>query len=243
MKVARVPPRLAAVLLPALILSSVIASSIIASPAIAQTSELPDAPDKAISSPATDPSAKTAVVPYAPPGERTKLRNYAFDVIGPYPIIGAAFAAGINQAENTPPEWRQGAEAYGRRFGSDFGIAAITTTSRYVFAEAFREDTVYYRCECSGILPRLTHAAISTVTARRGDDGHRVFSVPSLVSPYAGTLSAVYIWFPDRYNAKDGFRMGNYNLLGFVGGNIALEFLYGGPHTLMSRIRRKKSTP
>ncbi len=31
--------------------------------------------------------------------------------------------------------------------------------------------------------------------------------------------------------------MGNYNLLAFTGGNIALEFLYGGPHTLLSRVR------
>ncbi len=26
--------------------------------------------------------------------------------------------------------------------------------------------------------------------------------------------------------------MGNYALLAFVGGNIAREFIYGGPHTL-----------
>jgi hypothetical protein len=177
---------------------------------------------------------------YVRPSEKTKLRSYAFEVIGPYPIIGAAFAAGINQAENTPPEWKQGAQAYGQRFGSNFGIAAITTTTRYVFAEAFGEDTVYYRCECTGLFPRLEHAVISTVTARRGEDGNRVFSIPSVVSPYAGTMTAAYTWFPSRYNAKDGFRMGNYALLGFVGGNVALEFIYGGPHTLVSRMRRKK---
>jgi hypothetical protein len=27
--------------------------------------------------------------------------------------------------------------------------------------------------------------------------------------------------------------MGNYSLLGYMGGNLALEFLYGGPHTLL----------
>jgi hypothetical protein len=196
-------------------------------------------PDNPSPSPASATEQKP-IPDYVRPGERTKLRSYAFEVIGPYPIVGAAFVAGINQAENTPPEWKQGAEAYGRRFGSNFGIAAVTTTTRYVFAEAFGEDTVYYRCDCTGLLPRFEHAVISTVTARRGEDGHRVFSVPSVVSPYAGTMAAVYGWFPDRYNAKDGFRMGNYALLGFVGGNVALEFIYGGPHTLMSRMRRKK---
>jgi len=173
---------------------------------------------------------------YTRPTEKTKLHNYFFDTLGPYPIVGAALAAGINQADNTPPEWKQGAEGYGKRFASNFGIAAVSTTTRYALAKAFREDTLYYRCECKGFFPRLSHAVISTFTSRRGDDGHRVFSFPALVSPYAGTMTAVYGWYPGRYGAKDGFRMGNYSLLGYVGGNIALEFLYSGPHSWLSRM-------
>jgi hypothetical protein len=173
---------------------------------------------------------------YVRPPQTTKLRNYAFDAFGPYPIVGAAIAAGINQAENTPPDWKQGAEGYGKRFGSDFGIAAVTTTTRYALSEDFKEDTLYYRCECKGLFPRLRHAVISTLTARRGEDGHRVFSFPALVAPYAGTMTAVYAWYPGRYDAKDGFRIGNYSLLGYVGGNIALEFLYSGPHSWLSRM-------
>jgi len=173
---------------------------------------------------------------YHRPSEKTKLRNYTFDTFGPYPIVGAAFAAGINQAYRTPPEWEEGAEGYGKRFGSDFAIAAVSTTTRYALAAAFREDTLYYRCECKGLFPRLGHAVISTVTARRGDDGYRVFSFPALASPYAGTMTAVYGWYPDRYSAKDAFRMGNYSMLGFVGGNIAMEFLYRGPHSWLSRM-------
>ena len=49
-------------------------------------------------------------------------------------------------------------------------------------------------------------------------------------------MTAVYAWYPGRYDAKDALRMGNYNLLGYVGGNIALEFLYSGPHSLLSRM-------
>ena len=172
---------------------------------------------------------------YTRPTQTTRLRNYLFDAFGPYPMVGAGLTAGINQANNTPPEWRQGAEGYGRRIGSNFGIAAITTTTRYTLAEAFHEDTLYYRCECKGTLPRLKHALISTLIARRGADGHRVFSLPALVAPYVGTMTAVYAWYPDRYNAKDAFRMGNYNMLAYAGGNVALEFLYSGPHSLLRR--------
>jgi hypothetical protein len=95
---------------------------------------------------------------------------------------------------------------------------------------------LYYRCECKGVFPRLRHAVISTLTARRGEDGHRVFSFPALVAPYAGSMTAVYAWYPGRYNGKDALRMGNYTMLGYVGGNVALEFLYSGPHSLLHRM-------
>ena len=108
---------------------------------------------------------------YTRPTDTTKFRNYLFDMFGPYPAVAAAFAAGISQAYNTPPEWKQGAEGYGKRFASDFGIAAVSTTTRYALAEALKEETLYYRCECKGVFPRLSHAVTSTLIARRGADG------------------------------------------------------------------------
>ena len=173
---------------------------------------------------------------YTRPTQATKVRNYLFDAFGPYPIVGAALTAGFDQASNAPREWGRGAEGYGKRFGSELAIAAVGTTTRYALSEAFREDALYYRCECKGVLPRLGHAVISTLTARRGEDGHRVFSFAALVAPYAGTMTAVYGWYPRRYGAKDALRMGNYSLLQYVGANIALEFLYSGPHSLRTRM-------
>jgi len=214
-----------------------------ARPALAKAQALASAGDS--SSNTVDVSVSTAEpqpdLTYSRPTEKTKLRNYFFDAYGPYPIVGAGLAAGINQANNAPPEWKQAAEGYGKRYGSDFAIAAVTTTTRYTLAAAFREDTLYYRCECKGFFPRLGHAMISSLTSRRGDDGHRVFSFPALVAPYAGSMTAVYAWYPNRYNAMDGFRMGNYSLLGYVGANVALEFLYSGPHSLLSRMHLNNS--
>jgi hypothetical protein len=202
--------------------------------ATAGSQSLPDSGD-------TSASAASAIsgqidAPYVRPTAKTKVINYAFDAFGPYPIAGAAITAGIGQASSAPPEWNQGVEGYSKRFGSDYGITAVGTTARYALSAAFKEDSMYYRCECRGILPRLSHAVTSTLTARRGDDGHRVFSFPALVAPYAGSMTAVYGWYPARYNAKDAFRIGNYNLLIFAGENISLEFLYSGPHSLLHRM-------
>jgi hypothetical protein len=176
---------------------------------------------------------------YERPSEGRKLHTYLFDAFGPYAILGAAFGGAIQQGTNSPPEWGQGMQGYGYRVGSTFGIELVTTTSRYALAEIFREDTAYYRCECTGFFPRLGHAVISTVTARRGEDGHRVFSFPALAAPYAGSETAALTWYPGRFNAMDGFRMGNFNLAGEAGKNVALEFVWGGPHTLWGKMRHK----
>jgi hypothetical protein len=176
------------------------------------------------------------VLAYTRPTQKTKIHNYLFDAFGPYPTLNAAFFAGFDQWDNSPPEWKQGMAGYGERFGSNYAIAAVTTTTRYALAEAFHEDALYYRCECKGVFPRLSHALTSTFMARRGEDGHRVFSFAGLVSPYAGTMTAVYGWYPGRYDAMDGFRMGNYRVLGYVGENIALEFLYSRKHSWLGRM-------
>lgn len=196
-----------------------------------------------------DPSGTIAVttpvypdLTYFRPTTKMKLRSYLFETFGPYPVVGAGVVGGINQVDNTPPEWKQGFSGYSKRWGSGFAIAGITTSTRFALARAFREDTLYYRCECKGTFARLNHAVISTFTGRHGDDGHRVFSFPALVAPYAGTMAAVYLWYPGRYNAMDGFRMGNYSLLAYATGNVLLEFLHrGGPHSLLSRMHLNNS--
>jgi len=211
-----------------------VATSLAALRLPAKAQALADSPDS--SATVVIPAPAHSDLTYFRPTTEMKLHSYFFDAFGPYPTVGAALAAGINQVDHTPPEWKQGAAGYSKRFGSDFSIAAVTITTRYVLARAFREDTLYYRCECKGTFPRLNHAVISTFTGRRGDDGHRVFSISAVIAPYAGTMTAVYGWYPSRYNAKDGFRMGNYSLLGYAAGNVALEFLYSGPHSLLTRM-------
>jgi hypothetical protein len=203
-------------------------------PILARSQSLPFYADD--SATVADTTSGTIDLTYVRPTEKTKIVNYVFDAFGPYPIVGAAFGAGINQFSNSPPEWNQGVEGYARRFGSNYGIAVVATSTRYGLSEAFREDAMYYRCECGGIFPRMRHALVSTLTARRGEDGHTVFSIPALVGPYAGTMTAIYAWYPSRYGAKDAFREGNYSLLAFAGENVALEFFYSGPHSLLSRM-------
>jgi hypothetical protein len=121
------------------------------------------------------------------------------------------------------------------------GISLVTASAQYSLAEAFHEDTAYYRCTCAGFFPRLLHAAVSSVASRRGDDGHTELSPALTISPFIGPLTAANTWIPDHNGAKLGFNMGVHNLLGQFGQDEALEFLYGGPHTILGRLQHRFS--
>jgi hypothetical protein len=84
--------------------------------------------------------------------------------------------------------------------------------------------------------PTFWHAAVSTVTARRGSDRYTSFSIALTVSPFIGPLTAANSWIPSHNGPILGSRMGTFNLLGQFGQNEALEFFYGGPRTLLGRI-------
>ena len=180
------------------------------------------------------------ILAYTRPTEKEKLQLLALNAFGPLAFAEAGLAGGIQQETKSPPEWGSAWDGYGKRVGSSFGVEFVTTTTRYGIAEIFREDDAYYPSRRSGFFLRVGHAVISTLTGRRGAEGSTTFSLGGLISPYAGSMTAL-AWYPHRYGLKDGFRMGNYNLASQAGGNLWLEFIYGGPHTLFSHLRHLKS--
>ena len=176
---------------------------------------------------------------YVPPTNEQKFHNFAWNALGPVAFAGSSFAAAIDQGFNFPHKWGQGTDAYGARVASNLGISLVTATAQYSLAEAFHEDTAYYRCTCSGFLPRFWHAAFSTVTARRGSDGHTSFSIALTASPFIGPMVAANAWIPTHDGPNLGLHMGEHNLLGQFAQDEALEFIYGGRHTLLGHIQRR----
>lgn len=206
----------------------------IAGPAAAQN-DVTQAESSSLSPSAlpADPAAA-----YVPPSEEQKFHEFAWNALGPIAFTGSAFAAVIDQGFDFPRQWGHGEDAYSVRVASNLGIGLVTTTAQYSLAEGFHEDTKYYRCTCAGFFPRLWHAALSTVAAHHGDDGAMSFSIALTASPFIGTMTATNTWIPNRDGMILGFRLGSDNLLGQFAQNEALEFLYGGPHTLLGHIQR-----
>ena len=187
---------------------------------------------------AANPSLASSPDAYVPPTQEQKFHDFTWNAFGPVAFAGSAVAAAIDQSTDFPHQWGQGDGAYGARVASNFGIGLVTVTAEYSLAEAFHEDTRYYRCTCSGFFPRLWHAAVSTFASRRGDEGDFSFSVALTASPFIGPMAAVRTWIPDdRDRLVVGFRLGSNNLLGQFAQNEALEFLYGGPRTLLGHIQ------
>lgn len=161
---------------------------------------------------------------YVRPNFRQRVGNYEITTFGPLQITTLALGSGISQAHNSPPGWGQGWGAYGERFVSDVGSSTASGTANFLLGEGLGLDTRYYPCACKRFWPRFGHVMISSLTAHAGKRGFRVFSVPAVVSPYAGAVSTL-IWYPRRYGPKDAFRTGNYDFLDSIGMKLTLEFL------------------
>jgi hypothetical protein len=190
--------------------------------------------DNAVSAttPAQPGGAKTGVVgeidssvpqDYAPPTTSERLRLYIEEGFGVQAIIGAAAAGGIGQFEDTPGEWRQGAKAYGERFGSAYAQQIIRSTLEAGGAEMLHEDNRYFRSGEGGFWRRSKHA-IGSVFVARNEIGQEHFAY----SRFGGSLGEAFLsrlWQP-RSTDGAGEAMVNFGVaIGVdMGWNLFREF-------------------
>src|SRR3954464_4074848 len=131
----------------------------------------------------------------APRPER--FGEYMLSMVGPVPLIGEAAGAAVGQWTNTPEEWGQGWDAFGKRYWSNLAYNGIRQSITYGGSLLLHEDTRYFASGRSGFLARSRHAVVSTFTARRRD-GRDVFSF----SNTAGVIGASAIsstWGPPSW--------------------------------------------
>lgn len=139
--------------------------------------------------------------PYVPPTQKERLTLCLRHTFGIYSIFEAGMRGGIEQARDKPSQWPQGAEGYADRFGSSMGQIAARGITEYLLADVFREDLRLPPCDRSCTESKLRRALNETFTARKGDDGHRAFSVARLLGPVAGGAIATNTWYPAGSNS------------------------------------------
>jgi len=173
----------------------------------------------------TTPASKTTTQDYVFPTPRERFKRYVSSTVGPFRLLQTGAWAGIGQWRDSPSEWGQGMEGYGKRYASSFGRNAIQQTVTYGLDSALHLDTGFEKSKREGFFPRMKDALVQNVTSRTRS-GKRVISVPRFAGIYTGAIIETETWYPDRYNYKDGIRRGTTTVLTGFGLNLVREFIF-----------------
>jgi hypothetical protein len=130
---------------------------------------------------------------------RQKYQLFFKSATDPWPFAVAAFGAGIDQADNSFPEYGQGVKGYGKRFGAAytdyftgnfFGNAVLTSI--------LHEDPRYFQKGTGSVTSRVLWASGSTVWCRR-DNGTWGPNYANVIGNLMGSaVSNVYYPASDR---------------------------------------------
>ena len=140
---------------------------------------------------------------FVPMTQAERNRLYFKTMMNPLGFVKAGFSAGIDQANDKPEEWEQGASGYGKRFANILGQYSIQRTVTYGLGSALHEDNRYFNSGKGGFWPRTGYALTSSILARH-DDGSRHFSISQVGGVAAGAFLA-RVWLPpSQSSAGDG---------------------------------------
>jgi len=192
---------------------------------IAQTpnaAQTPHTAHRMVSAPAG--TARTHGPAFVPMTEAERLRECLKNVTSPASVLGAAASAGIGQWRNSPEQWGQGAEGYGRRFGSAYAQNIVRQTLIFGASSVLHEDDRYFRLGQSGFKARIWYAVRSTFLARR-DDGTSRFSY-SRIGGIAGASFISRLWQPATTGGIENAAANiGTSIAATAGFNLAREFL------------------
>jgi hypothetical protein len=181
-------------------------------------------PASVLGAPADPPDVVETAKDYTPLTSGERWQRYGKQsVLGPTTYLGALASGLIQQWDNSPPEWHQGMEGYGKRVASSFATFNVDVAIYEGSAAALGYEPRYIHSGQSGFMPRLGHAVkftFLTYDSKR----HLRFNVPAFAAAYGGAMITT-TWYPDRYSAlHDGVRIGNYQLAVTFGLNVLREF-------------------
>ncbi len=133
--------------------------------------------------------------------------------------------AGVEQAADTPGQWRQGAEGYGKRVGAGFADAATAgLIGNAILPSLLHQDPRYFYQGTGTKKSRALHAVLATVICK-GDNG----AWQPNYSAWGGSLisysiSTAYYPSADR-NAEHVFRGFGIDIGLHVVGGLVQEFI------------------
>ena len=172
--------------------------------------------------------------------ERNRL--YFKTMVNPIGFAKVGFSAGIDQANDKPTEWEQGASGYGKRFANILGQYSIQRTVTYGLGSLLHEDNRYFNSGKQGFWPRTGYALSSGILARH-DDGSLHFSISQVSGVAAGAFLA-RTWLPPSQNsAGSGAISFGITMASNVGFSVVKEFLPDVGRALAKKLKKPASGP
>jgi hypothetical protein len=145
-------------------------------------------------------TANREAVPLSP-GQKYQL--FFKSATDPWPFLLASVLAGIGQAENSLPEYGQGVQGYGKRFGSEYGDYFIGNfLGNAVLASLWHEDPRYYQKGHGSYPRRALWAATGTIWCKR-DNGTWGPNYANVVGNLSGAAVA-NVYYPESERTVGG---------------------------------------
>jgi hypothetical protein len=156
-------------------------------------------------------------VPLTPAQKFHLFRKSAFD---PVEIVLVGVQAGLSQAQNSFPEYGQGAQGYGKRYGAALADEVSSGFfANFFYPVLFKSDPRYFRMGDGPVMKRALYA-VEQVFVAHTDSGGETFNFPNVCGAFtAGILSNAYYPASDRG-------------VGLTMSRAGISVLYGGLGTL-----------
>src|SRR6476661_1013889 len=122
---------------------------------------------------------------FRPLTQKERNNDYVKTLVNPLSFAKAGFSAGLDQWNDKPPEWEQGASGYGKRFANILSQYTIQRSVTFGLASALHDDNRYFNSGKKGVWSRTGYALSSGILAR-AEDGGRHVSISQLGGVAAG---------------------------------------------------------
>lgn len=149
-----------------------------------------------------------------------KFEERAVQSFGLRGFVGAAVSAGIGQGLDSPKEWGEGGEGFGRRFVSAFGGNFSRQAMAAGLEGALHEDPRYLPSTSKNFKDRALNVLQQGYLCKK-DDGSTSFAYGRWISAFANA-QFVNLWQPDSINsAGHGIERGFLTL----GADLGIDFI------------------
>lgn len=161
---------------------------------------------------------------FRPLTQKERNNDYVKTLVNPLSFAKAGFSAGLDQWNDKPPEWEQGASGYGKRFANILSQYTIQRSVTFGLASALHDDNRYFNSGKKGVWSRTGYALSSGILAR-AEDGSRHVSISQLGGVAAGAFIS-RTWQPaSHHSAGDGAISFGITMASNMGTGVLKEFL------------------